>query len=383
LSESVRFPKAILHDENADTHFIKTKMKLNSQKLISTAVLTSIIVGAVAADDDHHQLRGGENERRAQVLGGGCVDSTSFPAIPFSASAYDACTAFHERSDETFGVCGDSRLPLDGQPNDDPVCLARGAECHVGFTETGEWLEYSFDIQNEFPRAVYNIVARVASKKPRRIRIEIDNRGDTIRRTFTTSGNGFFEFEDIIWGNVRIPVRGPERVFVEFLDGFTNFCSLRIEETSLALNKLLTIPFDANAQDYIAYADLSPQRFGTCGPGPADSQPTRDPICIERGSYCNIGWTQAGEEAIYWVYNSADETVQKDVTLRLASLRSGRRVSVEVEGMGDVEVFEAPGKGYQEFEDFIWSGASFPPGESRLIVKFLDNRVNICSVSVK
>lgn len=314
-----------------------------------------------------------------------CIGAETFSSIPFTASAYDACTFFHEKSAEKFGVCGDENLSLDGQPNDDGVCAARGGECHVAFIEPGEWLEYSFDVpENANPQPVYNIIARVASKQPRDFLIEIDNGGDVLQKTLTSPGKGFFEFEDVMWERVRIPGLGPERIFVEFIDGLTNFCSLRVEETTWVYDKTLTIPFDSSAQTYISYIEKSPERrSGTCGPGWLDSQPTSDPVCNERDAFCNIGWTEPGEEATYEIYNDQSAPVLKDVTLRLASLKSGRHVSVEIEGAGTVQVFEAPGKGYQEFEDFTWSNVSFLPGKSRLVVKFLDHGVNMCSVSVK
>ena len=279
--------------------------------------------GTEAATDG--TLRAGVEERKAQNLGGDCDGAETFGSIPFTASAYDACTSFHEKSAEKYGVCGDADLALDGQPNDDAVCRARGGQCHVAFTEPGEWLEYSFSVENENPRAVFNIVARVASKQPRDFLIEIDNGGDVLQKTLTAPGKGFFSFEDVVWERVRIPGRGPERIFVEFIDGLTNFCSLRVEETSLRYDKTLTIPFDASAQTYISFVENSPdQRSGHCGPGPVDSQPTSDPICNQRGGYCNIGWTEAGEEVIYEIYNDQAATVNKDVTLRLASLKSGK-----------------------------------------------------------
>jgi len=342
--------------------------------------LTGLLGNLFGEAADDKMLRSANSQRKV----GECIGADTFSSIPFTASAYDACTAFHEKSTEKFGVCGDKNLSLDGQPNEDAVCAARGGECHVAFTEPGEWLEYSFNVPENANRQVYNIIARVASEQPRDFLIEIDNGGNALRKTLTAPGKGFFEFEDVMWEQVSIPGRGPERIFVEFFDGHTNFCSLRVEETTWAYGKTLTIPFDSSAQTYISFIEKSTdRRSGTCGPGWLDSQPTSDSVCNERHAFCNIGWTEPGEEATYEINNDQALTVQKDVTLRLASLKSGRRVSVEIEGGDTVQVFEAPGKGYHEYEDFIWSNASFLPGKSRLVVKFLDRGINLCSVSVK
>lgn len=329
-------------------------------------------------------LEGGPSStRRATRISGDCVAPTVFPSIPFSAGAYDACTYFLDKSEEQFGNCGDLDTALDGQPNDDPVCDVRGGSCHVAFTEPGEYLEYSFNIREEqhFERAVFNIVLRLAAIQPRRVKVIIDNRGDTLSRILTISGKGYFEFEDVLWERVRIPQRGPERIFVEFIDGGINFCSITVEETTLRSGKNLQIPFDANIQRYISFLELSDERFGKCGPGAVDSQPTSDPICNSRGSFCNVGWTEAGEQLIYLVDNPADGPQEYDVTLRLASLRSDRRISAQMEGYGDVVVFTAPGLGYRNYEDATRK-LLIPPGQNRLILTFLDKRINVCTISI-
>lgn len=320
---------------------------------------------------------------------GDCVGPATFLSIPFTASAYDVCTFFQEASEAKFGICGDSNLALDGQPNDDPVCQARagvGGECHVAFTEPGEWLEYSFNINEEdhSDRAVFNVVLRMAAETRRTVRVVIDNGGDTISKDVVIEGTGFFDFKDVMWERIRIPGRGPERIFVQFIDGLTNFCSIRVEETTLLLEKELQIPFHADAQKYISFYELSPEtRSGTCGPGAVDSQPTKDKTCNDRGSQCNIGWTEAGEHVIYLIRNPSEKPTKHDVTLRLASLRSGRRVMFQIEGQTETYMFRASGQGYQEFQDFTESDITFPPGQSRLIVTFVDRRVNMCSISVQ
>lgn len=320
---------------------------------------------------------------------GDCIGSATFLGIPFSASAYDACTFFRDASEAKFGICGDPNSALDAQPNNDRVCQARagvGGECHVAFTAPGEYLEYSFNVNTEdhSERAVFNIVLRLAANTRRTVRVIVDNGGDTISRDLIVEGTGFFDFQDVMWERVRIPGRGPERIFVEFVDGLTNFCSIRVEETTLYLDKELEIPFHASAQTYISFYEKTPEtRSGTCGPGPVDSQPTQDEICNERGSQCNIGWTEDGEQLIYLIKNPSIVPTQHDVTLRLASLRSGRRVLLQIEGYEETYMFRASGKGYQAFEDFTATGVTFPPGSSRLIVTFVDRRVNFCSLSIQ
>jgi hypothetical protein len=340
------------------------------------------------------KLTSEEEEARASspaFVHGDCVGPATFLGIPFTASAYDVCTSFKDDSEAKFGICGDPNLALDGQPNDDPVCQARagvGGECHVAFTAPGEWLEYSFNINEEdhSDRAVFNVVLRVAANRRRYIRVTLDNGGNLLHQLLVVEGTGFFDFHDVMWERVRIPGRGPERIFVEFVDGLTNFCSIRVEETTLLLEKELEIPFHADAQHYISFYEKSPEtRSGTCGPGAVDSQPTQDKICNDRGSQCNIGWTEAGEQVIYLIQNpSSDDTpTQHNVTLRLASHRNRRRVMFQVEGQDETYMVRAKGNGYQNFDDLKVANVTFPPGQSRLIVTFVDRRVNMCSLSIQ
>lgn len=319
-----------------------------------------------------------------------CPGIPSFLSIPFTGSAYDSCIAFHDKSEGNLGDCGYEddgweNAALDGQRNTDPVCAARYGECHVAFTEPGEYLEYAFEAPDTHgPKYVYNIILRVASSRSRRILVSIDNGGNPISKTLTAPAKGFAKFEDLVWERVQIPRTGPERIIVEFLDGFTNFCSIRVEPTTTSTDKSNIIPFDASAQKYISFVEKSLERLGSCGSGLVDSQPCNDSVCKARGGSCNIGWTERDEQVIYEVINAETTTVQKTVTLRLASYSKKRRLSVEVEGYPDnLMIFTAPGKGYGVYEDFVWSNVSFPPGRNRLIIKFFGNGVNLCSVSVK
>ena len=218
---------------------------------------------------------------------GDCINPIMYLSIPFTASAYDVCTAYQEKSHEKLGECGDPTLQLDGQYNNDTICNTRGRgdhassssspNCHVGFTEPNEWLEYTFMIPDadEYPKnynPVYNIILRVASRQKRDILIQIDNGGNYIEKVLTTSpppvetveddNDLFFEFHDIVWEFVQFDKYkegGPERIFIEFLDGYTNFCSLTVEETtwSHSNNKHHVIPFDTSAQNYISFIEKS------------------------------------------------------------------------------------------------------------------------------
>ena len=374
---------------------------------------------------------------------GDCSDPRLFFNVPFTASAYDSCTAYQDVSKDKLGdsvACGAmNSLSLDGEVNNDLTCMTRVQNsiiteeedfesrkidrksnridaflskhnnnrfCHVAYTEPNEWLEYSFMTPtNDYPsnyNPVYNIVLRVASKYPRDVLLQLDNGGNTIETIVTTnppshgenpnSNELYYKFHDIVWENVQFDTQNvPERVFVEFLDGSTNFCSITIEETTWlsSENKRHTIPFDTSSQNYISFIEKSKnKRSGSCGVGPMDSQPNNDAICNSRGGDCNIGWTQSGEQVQYLIINNVNEqeatTTRRDVTLRMASLKSNKNIRIEIEGTNQIlDQVETPGLGYREYRDIVWSNVSFPRGTSRLIVTFLSGGINLCSVSVK
>ena len=405
--------------------------------MLVVCMLTTSNVGFVHAAD------GGDIMMSLYDWPGDCSDPRLFFNLPFTASAYDSCTAYQDVSKDKLGdsvACGAmNSLSLDGEVNNDLTCMTRVQNslvseeeeyesrkidrksnridaflskhnnnrfCHVAYTEPNEWLEYSFmtPSSSDYPAGynpVYNIVLRVASKYPRDVLLQIDNGGNTTEQIVTTtppphanpnSNELYYKFHDVMWENVQFETQDvPERIFVEFLDGSTNFCSITIEETTWlsAEQKRHTIPFDTSSQNYISFIEKSKnKRSGSCGVGPVDSQPTNDSICISRGGDCNIGWTQSGEQVQYLIINNDNEqqatTTRRDVILRMASLNSNKCVRVEIEGTNQVlDQVGTPGLGYRDYRDIVWSNVSFPAGTSRLIITFLSGGINLCSVSVK
>lgn len=324
----------------------------------------------------------------APLINGVCVGAHVFAGIPFNASAYGNCTSFQDASAGNLGKCGDLNLALDGQRNSDPVCHARaplGGDCHVAYTQAGESLQYSFYVNNNDPKAVFNIVLRMAANTRRTVRVVIENGSKPITKDLIVDGNGFLNFKDFMWERVQFPKHGLQNILVEFIDGQTNFCNIRVEETTTDLNKTLVIPFNASAQKYITFYELSPQeRLGTCGSGPVDSQPTRDKTCNDRGSNCTIAWVEAGEQVTYLVNNPNKVSMRYNVTLRLASsYNKHRRVMLQVEGYTATYTLYSSGRGAQAFDDATASFITFPQGQSRLFVTFVDKQVNMCSITIQ
>ena len=300
--------------------------------------------------------------------------------VPFTAPALQY-TDTYETDPYHAGNCGDQTV--DSQYTDDTTCGVRdGAECNIGWTEPGEWVEYAF-VSNDYDEV--NIRVRVASNAANKM-IKLSLAGEEME--FMVPDNGWQEFEDFVWENVSIPQTGSlEHLRVTFLTGMANLCSVSITEASPL--SYYTIPFTAPALDFTNYKELSPGYTGSCphyeDHQPVDSKPSGDTICYDRGALCTIGWTQAGE----WVeYDFISEHTYVDIIVRVASgARSTQTFSL---GVGDVPggefnyvEFQAPNDGWHEFQDMAWRNVALNPGiPDKVTVTFETGNVNMCSLSV-
>jgi hypothetical protein len=120
---------------------------------------------------------------------------------------------------------------VDSKISEDPECLATGP-CHVAYTRRGEILRYDFSAPIDFsnredPGPVVNVIFRVAStRSANRILVELDGN----RRMFSTPGNGWDSFENIVWENVQLHHDFYHPLYVVFVDGQVNLCSVRIAQ---------------------------------------------------------------------------------------------------------------------------------------------------------
>lgn len=350
---------------------------------------TERLRGSLLLEDVHHRKVTGGKHTSAPLIDGVCLGAHVYSRVPFSASAYDNCTSFHESSAENLGGCGDPNLALDADHTNDHVCHARapaGSDCYVAYTQRDESLQYSFYVNkgDHVNNAVFNIILRLAAKSSRTVRVDIDSGGKHLTKDLVVAGTGANNFKDVMWEGVQFPNRGLQNVLVEFIDGQTNFCNIQVEETTADSDKTLVIPFNASAQKYISfYEPSSHERTGTCGSGPVDSLPTSDQVCNDRGSDCTIAGTKAGDQLIYLVNNPNQVSMRYNVTLRLASSKQNRHVMLQLEGEHSTYKVHTSGRGMQAFDDATASLITFPPGPSRLFVTFVDKQINMCSITIQ
>jgi sarcosine oxidase gamma subunit len=135
------------------------------------------------------------------------------------------------------------------------------------------------------------------------------------------------------------------------------------------------IPGRIEAEAYVAERDTTPGNQGdpsACGVfGNTDMERTADP----NGGSCHVGWVASGEWLEYDV--RVNETRAFDITARLASPYSNRRLHVEVDGVNMTGSLVAPNQGWQWFENATAYNVVIPAGDHRLRVYIETDGLNL------
>lgn len=227
--------------------------------------------------------------------------------VPFDLPAH-AFSSANELSNATFGDCG--RGTIDGQITNDPICNARGANCNIGWTQPGEWLEYLFDVGPRIAEPLrLDVTIRIASvSSSKTIRLKMENFLPPIENyqpppiTVAAPGKGYQAFEDIKWKGV-LHDGNEGHVIVTFPEGGVNICSISIAFSSDIPNPPSgtrnIVPFHTGARDFVSYDEVTPAHYGDCGIGPVDGKATKDAQCVARGGGCAVGFTSQGEVLRY------------------------------------------------------------------------------------
>ncbi len=105
-----------------------------------------------------------------------------------------------------------------------------GGVCNVGWTQTGEWLEYDISVANE---AFFSIIARVASQETlRAIHVELD--GQNLGQLMASTG-GWQTWQDRTWVNIRIAA-GNHTLRVVFDNGLVNLNYIELTQNAPTCN---------------------------------------------------------------------------------------------------------------------------------------------------
>lgn len=100
------------------------------------------------------------------------------------------------------------------------------------------------------------------------------------------------------------------------------------------------IPFNLSSLEYTDSYDSDSKHQGNCGTGPVDATRTNDAGCNEQGSQCAITHTRPGEWLAYLF--EADSDVIVDVSLRIASPSTTKKIRVEIDSAQGYQEVLAP-----------------------------------------
>ena len=309
--------------------------------------------------------------------------------VPFEKSARNIDYVDGETTPEHFGACGSGIL--DGTITDDPVCIARGGECAVGFFEAGEVAVYEVVAEEE---GNYDIILRVSSHSADKLfYLELTD----YSKTFYSPGYGWDEYRDFIARAVPLK-EGTNRIDVQVIQGSINLCSLSINKSGPAGAPGTVdqvggpIDFNLSALHFSGYVEKSADHKGNCpNDGPVDMKLISDAECYNRGADCAVAYTQPGE--YLWYYALVTEDLMADITFRVASRSNSKRIFVQVEGVPSSKLWNAPGEGIDNYVDLTWKDVplTVPSGPfefdvrqdvRRIDLYFLDGNVDFCALTV-
>lgn len=206
--------------------------------------------------------------------------------------------------------------------------------CSIGATEAGEWVEYQVDVAESYN---FNVGLRVGTNQTsKKIALSVD--GEVIQ-TITVTKTSWTSYYTHV-----IPVAltaGTHTVRVTFVTGAMNLNWLEftattpLEETEEPTDPVeptepgepVAIPARIEAESFTDFYDLTTGNAldAACGSTDVDIEITSDV-----DGNCNIGAAEAGE----WVEYEVDvaESYNFDLTLRVATNRTGKKIALSVDG---------------------------------------------------
>jgi hypothetical protein len=292
--------------------------------------------------------------------------------VPFDVPALDY-SDLDVHSPNDVGNCARDG-PVFANYTSDPICNARGAECFVGGMEADDVLEFSFNAPTKLGgHLLVDITARLASNdSSRRVFATVDGVDGGHVWDSPGSGRGWDQWSDYVWEGVKV-TGGLCHLQVRFMDGKVNVCSISVKPSFI-------VPFHAPALDYSDIDGFTSSNRGNCLPeGPVFAKHTSDSVCIFRGGDCFIGGIVPWERLKHDFYTS--HYIVGDITARVASKRIDKEFLIKV-GWQNSPWLNAPGRGWNDFEDIVWEDVRLRKGWHPLEITFVDGLMNLCSISV-
>jgi hypothetical protein len=209
---------------------------------------------------------------------------------------------------------------------------------YIGWTESGEWVEYAVNVQTA---GYYSVTASVASQgQGGTFHIEFNGVDATGMFTVPDTG-GWRKWQSITTGSVYLTA-GPQVMRLMMHDTGPSGSIGNIDLLTFALQQRPTIPGGVEAVDFnqggegIAYHDVDPVNRG--------GYYRQDGVDIDLvGSTYYVGWTEAGEWLAYTVDVLATGYYRFEVDL--ASNGRGGTFHIEFDGVDKTGTFAVPDTG--------------------------------------
>ena len=335
--------------------------------------------------------------------------------------------AFFDTTAGNSGSASCGTTDLDAETTSDP----NGGTCDVGYTAPTEWLQYNLQAAQDDE---YIVTLRIASLDTGKyLHLEID--GVDVSGPVAGPGSGWQSFVDAPIPGVFLSA-GPHTARVVFDTGDMNLnylsfaldtgtpppnlcqvscddgnpcttdscdpltgckfqnntlactddgntctndvcsagvCTHPANNTCAAPPTMVTDGLVLEAEKPSSFSDTTAGNSGSasCGTSDLDAEPTTDP----KGGTCDVGWTAPTEWLQYNLQLANDD--EYVVTLRIASMATGKYLHLEVDGVDVSGPVAAPGLGWQSFVDAAIPGVFLSAGLHTMRVVFDTGDTNL------
>jgi hypothetical protein len=145
------------------------------------------------------------------------------------------------------------------------------------------------------------------------------------------------------------------------------------------------VPFTVSAIDFHEYRESDGGLNGNCEIDTrVDAKKSSDSRCLSQiwNKNCFVGWTQRGDWLRYKFHNALGNA-PVNIIVTIASARNDKRIRVSLEPGSARRVFDAPGEGWNAFEERVLETYLPDEGDYEVEIFFNDGGVNLCSVAVE
>jgi endonuclease/exonuclease/phosphatase family metal-dependent hydrolase len=258
------------------------------------------------------------------------------------------------------------------------VCSEGGH--NVGWTETGEWLEYSVDVTES---ASYTLDARVAaSGSTASMQVELD--GVAISPVLAVPNTTGWQ----VWQTISksgIPLTAGTKVLrIRIVSGGFNLNKIEFKKEVVTppgnqapfTGVSMKIPGTVEAENFdtggqgVAFNDLTASNSGTA----FRNEGVDLEVCAEGGF--NVGWMEAGEWLEYTV--EVLETATYTLDARIASTATTGSIQLELNNQAITQALSVPSTaGWQNWQTLSKTGIALNAGTYVLRVKVLAGPFNL------